>query len=105
MVHRFRVLLLVGLATLAADQATKYLAVSHLTGALEGRSGLARVEGFVSEQNLEDDPPVAGAARRTTPPYRFIGTTGTSGTWRTRAPPGAGSPPSPSPSAGPSSTW
>ena len=72
MVHRFRVLLLVGLATLAADQVTKYLAVSHLTGALEGRAGLSRLEGFVTEQNLDNDPPVAGAQRRTRPAYRVI---------------------------------
>ncbi|QRK11824.1 signal peptidase II [Archangium violaceum] len=72
MVHRFRVLILVGLATLAADQVTKYLAVSRLTEALDGRAGLARVEGFFSEQNLDNDPPVAGAYRRSTRPYRFI---------------------------------
>ncbi|WNG32801.1 signal peptidase II [Archangium minus] len=72
MVHRFRVLILVGLATLAADQVTKYLAVSRLTEALDGRAGLARVEGFFSEQNLDNDPPVAGAYRKSTRPYRFI---------------------------------
>jgi signal peptidase II len=72
MVHRFRVLILVGLATLAADQVTKYLAVAHLTEALDGRVGLARVEGFLSEQNLDNDPPVEGASRRATRPYRFI---------------------------------
>ena len=73
MVHRFRVLLLVGLATLAADQVTKYLAVAHLTEALEGRTGLARVEGFFSEQSPEDAAPLAGAYhRRATPPYHFI---------------------------------
>ncbi len=72
MPQRFRVLLLVGFATLAADQVTKYLAVSHLTGALEGRTGMDRLTGFVSEQNLDNDPPVEGARRRTTPPVRFI---------------------------------
>ncbi|EPX57905.1 Lipoprotein signal peptidase [Cystobacter fuscus DSM 2262] len=72
MVKRFRVLILVGLATLAADQVTKYLAVAHLTEALDGRTGLARLEGFVSEQNLDNDPPVEGAFRRSTRPYRFI---------------------------------
>ncbi|PTL84601.1 signal peptidase II [Vitiosangium sp. GDMCC 1.1324] len=72
MVHRFRVLILVGLATLAADQVTKYLAVAHLTEALDGRTGLSRVEGFFSEQNLDNDPPVEGAHRRSTRPYRFI---------------------------------
>lgn len=72
MVHRFRVLILVGLATLAADQVTKYLAVAHLTEALDGRTGLARVEGFFSEQNLDNDPPVEGSRRRATRPYRFI---------------------------------
>lgn len=72
MMHRFRVLILVGLATLAADQVTKYLAVAHLTEALDGRTGVARVEGFFSEQNLDNDPPVEGAYRRSTRPYRFI---------------------------------
>ncbi|WP_257462118.1 signal peptidase II [Archangium lipolyticum] len=72
MVHRFRVLILVGLATLAADQVTKYLAVAHLTEALDGRTGLARLEGFFTEQNLDNDPPVEGAYRRSTRPYRFI---------------------------------
>ena len=72
MVNRFRVLLLVGLATLAADQVTKYLAVAHLTEALDGRTGLSRVEGFFSEKNLDNDPPAPGAWRRSTRPYRFI---------------------------------
>ncbi|MBM7112046.1 signal peptidase II [Archangium primigenium] len=72
MANRFRVLLLVSLATLAVDQVTKYLAVSRLTEALDGRSGLARVEGFLSERNLDNDPPVEGAWRRSTRPYRFI---------------------------------
>lgn len=72
MMQRFRVLLLVGLATLLADQVTKYLAVSHLTEALEGRTGLARVEGFLSERNLDNDPPQAGVRRLATRPYRFI---------------------------------
>ncbi|HEX5752547.1 MAG TPA: signal peptidase II [Archangium sp.] len=71
MMHRFRVLILVGLATLAADQVTKYLAVAHLTEALEGRTGFARVTGFVSEQNLDNSPPEPGKYRRLTP-YRFI---------------------------------
>ncbi len=72
MMQRFRVLILVGLATLAADQVTKYLAVSHLTEALDGRTGLSRLEGFFSEQNLDNSPPVAGSYRRSTRPYRFI---------------------------------
>ncbi|MFL5358576.1 signal peptidase II [Archangium sp.] len=72
MMHRFRVLILVGLATLAADQVTKYLAVAHLTEALDGRTGMARVEGFFSEQNLDNDPPVQGSRRLSTRPYRFI---------------------------------
>jgi signal peptidase II len=49
-----RLLLLLVLATLAADQATKYLAVSRLTHALEGREGaVARLQGFVDERHLE----------------------------------------------------
>ncbi|KFA91249.1 signal peptidase II [Archangium violaceum] len=71
MMQRFRVLILVGLATLAADQVTKYLAVAHLTEALDGRTGFSRVTGFVSEQNLDNSPPVEGKYRRLTP-YRFI---------------------------------
>jgi signal peptidase II len=72
MVHRFRILILVGFAILAADQVTKYLAVAHLTEALDGRTGLARVGGFFSERNLDNDPPEEGAYRRATRPYRFI---------------------------------
>jgi signal peptidase II len=72
MAHRFRILLFVGLATLAADQVTKYLAVAHLTEALDGRVGLSRLEGFVSERNLDNEPPVEGAVRRSTRPYLFI---------------------------------
>ncbi|MFE8604676.1 signal peptidase II [Archangium violaceum] len=71
MMHRFRVLILVGLATLAADQVTKYLAVAHLTEALDGRTGFARVTGFVSEQNLDNSPPAPTGDRRVRP-YRFI---------------------------------
>jgi signal peptidase II len=67
-----RLLIVVVLAVLAADQVTKYLAVSRLTEALDGRSGLARVTGFLSEQNLDNDPPVEGQFRKNTRPYRFI---------------------------------
>lgn len=72
MMHRFRVLILVGLATLAADQVTKYLAVAHLTEALDGRTGVARVEGFLSERNLDNYPPQAGVRSLATRPHRFI---------------------------------
>ena len=49
-----RLLLMLVLATLAADQATKYLAVSRLTYALDGREGaVARLQGFVDERHLE----------------------------------------------------
>ncbi|OJT18826.1 signal peptidase II [Archangium sp. Cb G35] len=71
MMHRFRVLILVGLATLAADQVTKYLAVAHLTEALDGRTGFARVTGFVSEQNLDNRPPAPEGDRRLKH-YEFI---------------------------------
>lgn len=67
-----RLLLVVVLAVLAADQVTKYLAVSRLTEALDGREGMARVSGFLSEQNLDNDPPKEGEFRRNTRPYRFI---------------------------------
>ncbi|RKH57094.1 signal peptidase II [Corallococcus llansteffanensis] len=67
-----RLLLVVVLAVLAADQVTKYLAVSRLTVALDGRDGLSRVAGFLREQNLDNDPPAEGVSRRNTRPYRFI---------------------------------
>ncbi len=60
------ILLLVAVLTLVADQVTKYLAVSRLTDVLDGREGLARVTGFVTEKNLDNDPKVEGARRRTT---------------------------------------
>jgi signal peptidase II len=69
---RFRILIVVGLATLAADQATKYLAVAHLTDALDGRAGLSRVSGFFSEQTLDNQPPREDQRRSVTRPYRFI---------------------------------
>jgi signal peptidase II len=67
-----RLLVLVILGTLAADQLTKYLAVAHLTDALEGRSGLARVTGFFSEQNLDNEPPVQGGRYHITRPYSVV---------------------------------
>jgi signal peptidase II len=68
-----RLLVLVALSILAADQVTKYLAVANLTDALDGRTGLlARVEGYFSEQNLDNSPPAAGGRYRATRPYRFI---------------------------------
>jgi len=67
-----RLLLLVIVAVLAADQVTKYLAVSRLTDALEGREGLARVTGFVTEQNLDNRPPPEDGSYRVLRPYRFI---------------------------------
>ena len=69
---RFRLLLIVGLATLAADQVTKYLAVAHLTDALEGRAGVARLQAYFSEQNLDNSPPAEGGRYRATRPYLFI---------------------------------
>lgn len=59
-------------AVLAADQVTKYLAVSRLTDALDGREGLARVTGFVTEQNLDNRPPPEDGSYRVLRPYRFI---------------------------------
>jgi signal peptidase II len=67
-----RILVLVALSTLAADQVTKYLAVANLTDALEGRAGLSRVSGFFSEQNLDNQPPAAGGRYHATRPHRFI---------------------------------
>ncbi|WNZ62659.1 signal peptidase II [Myxococcus sp. MxC21-1] len=68
--HRF--VLLVIVAVLAADQVTKYLAVSRLTDALDGREGLARVTGFVTERNLDNRPPPEDGSYRVLRPYRFI---------------------------------
>ncbi|MBN1206400.1 MAG: signal peptidase II [Myxococcaceae bacterium] len=67
-----RLLVLVALTTLAADQATKYLAVANLTDALDGHTGLARVGAYFSEQNLDNSPPVEGGRYRATRPHRFI---------------------------------
>lgn len=67
-----RLLVLVALSVLLADQLTKYLAVSNLTDALDGRAGLARVTGFFSEQNLDNQPPTLGGRYHATRPYRFI---------------------------------
>ncbi|MBU8895739.1 signal peptidase II [Corallococcus sp. M34] len=67
-----RTLILVVLAVVLADQGTKYLAVSRLTDALEGQSGLARISAFVTEQNLDNDPPQEGGRRRVTQAYRLI---------------------------------
>ncbi|NVJ07690.1 signal peptidase II [Myxococcus sp. AM001] len=68
--HRF--LLLVIVAVLAADQVTKYLAVSRLTDALDGREGLSRVTGFVTERNLDNRPPPEDGTFRVLRPYRFV---------------------------------
>ncbi|MFP2959586.1 signal peptidase II [Myxococcus sp. 1LA] len=67
-----RLLLLVIVAVLAADQVTKYLAVSRLTDALDGREGLSRVTGFFTEQNLDNRPPPEDGTFRVLRPYRFI---------------------------------
>jgi signal peptidase II len=67
-----RVLLLVAVLTLVADQVTKYLAVARLTDVLDGREGLARVTGFLTEKNLDNDPKVQGARRRTTGAYYVL---------------------------------
>lgn len=55
-----RVLLVVGLLTLFADQVTKYLAVAHLTTALDKHEGAARLSQWVSARNLDNDPIVPG---------------------------------------------
>ena len=65
-------LLLVASLTLVADQVTKYLAVAHLTDVMDGHQGSARVSAFLSERNLDNDPPTEGARRRNTRPHRFI---------------------------------
>lgn len=67
-----RLLVLVALGTLVADQVTKYLAVAKLTDALDGRTGLGRVAGYFSEQNLDNQPPTEQGRYRATRPYRFV---------------------------------
>ncbi|MFY2556267.1 signal peptidase II [Corallococcus terminator] len=66
-----RLLLLVATTVLVADQVTKYLAVSRLTDALDGREGVARVTGYFTQQNLDNNPPPQGE-RTVTRPHRFI---------------------------------
>lgn len=66
-----RLLLLVATTVLVADQVTKYLAVSRLTDALDGREGVARITGFFTQHNLDNDPPPQGE-RTVTRPHRFI---------------------------------
>ncbi|MCP3163290.1 signal peptidase II [Myxococcus qinghaiensis] len=66
-----RLLLLVATTVLVADQVTKYLAVSRLTDALDGREGVARVTGYFTQHNLDNDPPPQGE-RTVTRPHRFI---------------------------------
>jgi len=72
MKNSLRFLILVAFAVLAADQVTKYLAVARLMDALDGRTGVSRLQGFVSEQNLDNQPPTEGGRYRATRPYRFI---------------------------------
>ncbi len=62
---KYKVLLVVALAVITADQATKYLAVAHLTRAFEasGRTSFVeRLAGFYSLENLDNDPYEPGKA-------------------------------------------
>ena len=67
-----RLLILVAITVLAADQVTKYLAVSRLTNALDGREGLSRVAGYFTEQNLDNNPPPEDGKFWVSRPHRFI---------------------------------
>lgn len=67
-----RLLLLVLLSTLAADQVSKYLAVSRLTLALGASEGLERVGAFLSEKNLDNDPREPGRFSQVMGPYRLV---------------------------------
>jgi signal peptidase II len=58
--RKYRMLLWIGLPAVVADQVTKYLAVAHLTSALDGREGLGRLWGFLTERNLDNHPWVEG---------------------------------------------
>lgn len=56
MASRWRILLSIALLVLAFDQASKYLAVAHLTRAFElaqAKTALERVEAFLTEEKLE----------------------------------------------------
>jgi signal peptidase II len=72
MKNSLRLLIVVALTTLAADQVTKYLAVSNLTDALDGREGLERVKGYFSEQNLDNHPLTGSGRYYASRPHRFI---------------------------------
>ncbi|AKF79251.1 peptidase A8 [Myxococcus fulvus 124B02] len=67
-----RLLILVATTVLVADQVTKYLAVSRLTDALDGREGLARVTGYFTIHNLDNDPPREDGERNVLRPHRFV---------------------------------
>jgi signal peptidase II len=72
MKNSLRLLIVVALTTLAADQVTKYLAVANLTDALDGRAGLERVKGFFSEQNLDNHSRPEEGRYYASRPHRFI---------------------------------
>jgi signal peptidase II len=73
---RKHVLILVAIVTgvLVADQVTKYLAVSRLTTALEGQSGMARVSSFLSGKSSGDErsPPIVGRRYLAKPAYHVL---------------------------------
>jgi signal peptidase II len=72
MKNSLRLLIVVALTTLAADQVTKYLAVANLTDALDGRAGLERLKGYFSEQNLDNHPLPGSGRYYASRPHRFI---------------------------------
>jgi signal peptidase II len=75
MSRKHLLLIVIGLAMLLADQGTKYLAVAHLTTALQERQGtVSRVAGFLVEQNLDNNPVEPGNPRayRVKRDVRFI---------------------------------
>ena len=57
---------------LLLDPGSKYLAVSRLTVALGARSGLSRVQGFLTEKNLDNEPRERGRSSRVRAPYRVV---------------------------------
>jgi signal peptidase II len=64
--------LALGVAVVAADQATKYLAVSRLTNALDGRQGLSRAVAFVTHRARKGTGQRPQAFHRALPPYTVI---------------------------------
>src|SRR5262245_59211314 len=60
------------LSVWAADQTTKYFAISRLTNALDGREGASRVAEFVFHRARKSDSARPQALHRALPPYTVV---------------------------------